>query len=135
MSTKTNRRLPEANYIPLARKALEATLSRKQAQASEKDAKRVCAQAMHSVSVKDFAFNVENKRYRARLARPTTQHVCVQKLYTAVRNQEVTLDEFLSIVTPDDTAVLNRFGKDFYDRVSTYDRGPLGLFFNEVKGK
>lgn len=129
----TNRRLPEASYIALAKEFVKARSLRMKANDEEKAAKRLCAVAMHSVGKTGFAFDVEGVPHKAKLARKTEQSVCIQKLYTAVRSGEVSLDEFLTCVEVNDERVLSLYGQDFFDRVSTFVRGPLNLFIGKVK--
>lgn len=124
--------IPEASYIVLARKLVEVKLALKAATHSKKSLERLVANAMHAVGISSFKFMRGEQKYKTTLHRPTVQAVCLQKLYTAVRAEEITLDEFLRCVEPNNETVLETFGQDFFDKVTTYERGPLSLTISLV---
>jgi hypothetical protein len=127
------RTLPEASYIKIAREIVRTVAARKEATDTLKTAKRLCATTMHSAGVTNFAFDVEGKRYKANLTRKIKQKTDIQRLYMAVRAETITLDEFLRCVTVNDETVLDLFGQDFFDTVSTHERGPIDLHISPVK--
>lgn len=112
-SHQHRRKLPEADYIPQARRALLAHTLRERAAEDELQAKRACASAMNTHHIREFEFaNDEGKRFKAKLKRPLAQRVSVRKLYTLVREGVLSLDDFLDSVTANDQIVEETLGED-----------------------
>lgn len=121
----------EADYIPLARRALVASQLKAQASDEEIAAKRSCASAMHSVNVTEFPLVVEGKRYNAKLERPWGKRINVRKLYTMVRADEISLEDFLDCITATPKAVEEILGESAVTRTIEDVKLGLNLTFSE----
>jgi hypothetical protein len=126
------RRLPEGNYIPLARRVLVAQQLKAKAAEDELSAKRSCASAMHSVDMTEFEFSVEGSRYKASLERKYKREVNVRKLYTLLANNELTIDEFLSCIEAPLSKVNEVLAPDTVSYLCDSVKGGLDLYITEV---
>lgn len=117
----------EGPYIQFARDFVNANTAKNEASRLEKRAKQACARAMHDSSVTTFKFNVGNVPYTAALDRSEAMKVSVRHLYTMVRENEITLDEFLDCCSASQEAVSETIGPARLSRVLKTVLRPLDL--------
>ena len=119
-------------YVAAARAFILARRAKNEAVRIESKAQKDCAKSMHEHHLKSFAFTVDIEtgqtlNYEASLERLQDTKVNPNKLYGLVRNNEISLDDFLSLCTISKGAVENFLGEAQAQRVIDEYTKPLAL--------
>lgn len=122
----------EAAYVGEARTFILSRLAKNEAVRMEDKARKACAKAMFEAGVKAFNFEVEykgnNLSYSAALERHDSVRVNCRKLYNLVKTNEISLDDFLDIVTASQSDVEALLGQASAQRVLSTIQKPIELY-------
>ncbi len=132
MSQSQSKTLPLSGvHVVWARTVLSSQRLKKKAADEELAAKRGCAKALQTVSMRNFTFEMDGKTFVAELKRPVVKRINVAKLYTLVRAGEMALDDFLDCVTANETFVRETLGDSRTDSLQEEVKKGLDLIITE----
>jgi hypothetical protein len=104
-------------YENEGRKFVRANLKKNEMASAEKVAKAECNKSMVAANISSFTFMEGNTTYDAVIAAGTEEKVSTEKLYGKVQSGEISLDQFVSMVTATQKAVKDMFGTNMLNSV------------------
>lgn len=104
-------------YITQAEKWVAANKAKNEQASAEKVAATQVNKAMVAADLSTFEFTVGNTIYDATISSDTTDSVSTAKLYAKIAAGEITMAQFVSMVTATQSAVKDLFGTNMLNSV------------------